>query len=142
MDRLIAILADAKGPSRDLDALIEIEVRRFQAYAAGLNDKQRAHWVVFGNKGEIEEGGCRYHAPTYSFSLDAAVKLIPDGWEWQASNRAPKPKAGRAYIHNKQLINVGVGGVTPNPKYRGHEVTAATPAIAMCIVGLMANERQ
>lgn len=78
--------------------------------------------------------------PRYTESIEAALALVPDGWQWQASNRAPKPKAGRAYIYNGEPHSVGVGGMRNNPKYRGHEVTAATPAIAMCIVGLMARE--
>lgn len=70
---------------------------------------------------------------------DAALTLVTKGWTWQVSNRAPKPHAGRAYIHNGELINVG-GGMTPNPKYRGAETTAATPAIALVITALRTRE--
>lgn len=74
-------LEKAKSGGRDLDALIEIEHRRFQAYEVGLTDKQRAHWRPVGNKGEVEEGGTRYHPPLYSFNIDDALRLVPDGWQ-------------------------------------------------------------
>jgi hypothetical protein len=74
---LIARLEAATEPSRALDAAIEVEVRRFQAYAAGLNDDQRAKWQPIGTKGEVCEGGTRYHAPSYTFSVDIALSLLP-----------------------------------------------------------------
>ena len=71
-------------------------------------------------------------------SLDAALTLVPEGWEYNISNRAIRPHAGRAYIHNRKLINVG-GGMTPNPEYRGSETTAHTPILALCIAALKAR---
>ncbi len=62
--------------------------------------------------------------PRYTGSIDAALTLVPEGWQWQVSNRAPAPHSGRAYINNKQLINTD---------------TAATPAIVICIVSLRAR---
>lgn len=82
------------------------------------------------------------HKPTiphYTKSLDDALSLIPRGYEWQVSTCAPEPHAGRCYIRNSELINIGLGGMTPNPKYKGFETTAATPAIATCIVALLAR---
>lgn len=55
-------------------------------------------------------------------------------------NRAPDPKAGRAYIHNRELQLSGIGGRARNPFYRGQEDTAATPAIALTIASLKARE--
>ena len=101
MNKLIEQIEKATGPNRALDALIEVEVRRWQAYDAGLNDEQRAHWKPVGTKGEVEEGGCRYHAPTYTFEIDKALELVPKGWQWQVSNRAPKPRGG--WIPTKTL---------------------------------------
>jgi len=136
MNKLIEQIENATEPNRALDALIEIEVRRWQAYEVGLNDKQRAYWKPVGTKGEVEEGGCRYHAPMYTFEIDKALELVPAGWEWLVSNRAPKPRAGRAYINNKELHFAGIGGTKANPKYAGDETTAATPALALCAVAL------
>ena len=72
-------------------------------------------------------------------SLDAAVALVPEGWIWLSSNRAPKPHAGRAYISNGEMISIS-GGMTPNPRYRGQEVTAPTPALALVIAALRARQ--
>jgi hypothetical protein len=75
-----------RGPSREVDALIEIEVRRFEAYKVGLNDAQRAHWKPVGRNGEVHEGGSRYHAPEYTRSIDAGIaacqKFFPLGSGW------------------------------------------------------------
>jgi hypothetical protein len=139
MNNLIKKIEQADGPNRMLDACIEVELRRWQAYEIGLNDEQRAHWRPVGTKGEVEEGGTRYHSPSYTFEIDKALLLVPHGWEWQVSNRAPEPRRGRAYIHNKELHFVGMSGRTPNPKYRGDEVTAATPALALCAAALRAR---
>lgn len=77
--------------------------------------------------------------PAYTASLDAALLLVPEGWQWLVSNRAPLPHTGRAYIHNKQLMCVVGGGLQRNPDYVGHEFTAATPAIALTIAALEAR---
>lgn len=77
--------------------------------------------------------------PRFTASLDDAITLLPEGWQWQVSNRAPKPHAGRAYIHNRELHFIGIGAQTPNPAYRGYETTAATPALALCAAVLRAT---
>ena len=114
-DDLIARLEESLASSRELD--IEI-------------------CVALG-KSRLDAGF--QSAPYYTLSIDDALKLVPDGWTWQVSNRAPKPNFGRAYVHNGELINVG-GGLTPNPKYRGSEIIAATPAIALCIAALKSRQ--
>lgn len=81
MKELLEMLEDATSGGRNLDALIEVEHRRFEAYAVGLNDKQRAHWRPVGAKGDVEEGGARYHPPMYSFNIDDALRLLPEGWK-------------------------------------------------------------
>jgi hypothetical protein len=136
MSKLIEMVEKADSPNRMLDALIEVEVRRWEAYAVGLNDDQRAHWKPVGTKGEVIEGGTRYHSPSYTFEIDKAILLVPEGWQWQVSNRAPKPHAGRAFINNKELHFDGMSGQRPNPKYKGDETTAATAALALCVVAL------
>ena len=73
---LIERLEKATGPDREIDALIEIEARRQEAYRVGLNDDQRAKWKPVGSNGEVEEGGTRYHSPKFTASLDATVALI------------------------------------------------------------------
>lgn len=81
---LIDRLEKLTGPCRETDAWIETEVRRLSAYAAGLNDEQRARWVIIGFKGEVDDGSVRYHSPEYTASIDAAVALVErclPGWK-------------------------------------------------------------
>jgi hypothetical protein len=102
-------------------------------------------WVTFREYGFIWWGknkrssGPEDDRPSPSESLDDVLAMVPEGWQWTGSNRAPKPHAGRAYIHNRELHFTGLGAA-PNPAYRGFEATAATPALALCIVILQAKE--
>lgn len=128
---LIPRLAQLTEPSRDLDREITLALH---PWLAELPASDVGGWL----HPEYEKIAPPQH---YTSSIDAAVTLIPDGWRWQVSNRAPHPHTGRAYLSNGELINIG-GGLTPNPKYRGAEVTAATPAIAICIAALQAREAQ
>lgn len=68
----------------------------------------------------------------YTTSIDAALTLVPEGWQWQTSNRAPLPYAGRGYIHNGELHM--------SDKYQGFEAVAATPALALSAASLRARE--
>lgn len=126
---LIETIAEAKEPNRILDALIEAEVRRWEAYAVWLNDKQRAHWKPVGKRGEVEEGGTRYHAPMYTFEIDAALRLIPEGMDWRVDTMTGRPGAvvcvPNAWLSHKTAPMV---------------VNAATPALALCVAALRARE--
>lgn len=120
MSYLIKQLEKATGPDEDLD----------EAIACLIAPPHPKHGKPIG----------MINASRYTASIDAALTLVPEGWQWQISNRAPEPHIGRAYLNNRELINTGRGGLTPNPKYRGAEVTAATPVIALCIAALKARE--
>jgi hypothetical protein len=128
MTELIDRLEKAASGGRDLDALIEIEHRRFEAYAVGLNDEQRAHWRPVGTKGEVEEGGTRYHPPLYSFSIDAALRLAPERSLWSVCDMEDGPYA--------QIIRP-----MPNGGFVGGLTTARgkTAALAMCAAALKAK---
>lgn len=69
----------ATGPDRELDALIEVELRRLAAYAAGLNDSNRAQWRASATGG-VHDPHTVYTAPRYTASIDAAMSLVP--WDW------------------------------------------------------------
>lgn len=133
MQDLIERLESATGPDRELDALVAI--------AMGEPPSEAFRLAGAPDPGKFGVGSYGYWtAPKYSESIDAALTLVPEGWQWQISNRAPDPHTGRAYLNNKQLINIG-GGLTPNPRYAGAEATAATPAIALCIAALRARQK-
>ncbi len=150
MHELIGRLVKATGPDRALDCAIaamfgildDFDPAKFivpVTYRVSDDERMVEAWTTVPGQEPWRQAG---RTPRkYTASLDAALTLVPDGWQWQASNRAPKPKAGRAYIHNKHPISTGVGGLCPNPKYEGHEVTAATAPLALCIVSLMAHSQ-
>lgn len=95
-------------------------------------------WYVPSAKWMEEERWPEWNAPTFTFSIECALALVPENWEWSISNRAPGNLQGRAYIHNKELMLAGMGGST-NPKYRGEEQVAQTPALALCAAALIAR---
>lgn len=125
MKDILEMLESATAGGRNLDALIEVEHRRFEAYAVGLNDKQRAHWKPVGAKGEVEEGVTRYHPPMYSFNIDDALRLLPDGWEaiLYTGN-------GTAELYDPKL--------RPRKGIR-ERAKAATVALAICAAALRAR---
>lgn len=89
LSRLIEQVHGAKKPSRRLDAWIETEIRRFEAYKAGLNDETRAMWAPIGSTGEVSDTSTRYHAPLYTFDLSVSVQTIYrvlPGWGWRAAS--------------------------------------------------------
>lgn len=95
---------------------------------------------VYPNQYWTSPNGTNKHydalVPRYTHDTHAALLLLPEGWQWQISNRAPSPQGGRAYINNKELQGAGPSHLTANPKYRGEETTAATPTLALCTVCL------
>jgi len=130
MKDLITKLEQATGPSRELDAEIGIAIgvwrRRDLGGGCYLWEE---NGVNTGNK-----------PPYYTSSIDAALTLVPKGWQWQVSNRAKAPHKSRAYINNGKPINASLGGLTRNHEYIGFEETAATSPIAICIACLKAME--
>lgn len=124
---LIARLEKATGPHRELDLRI--------ARAHGWRDCGAA-WARPG-----ETHSSVWAPPAFTASIEAALTLVPEGWEYHISNRAPAPHTGRAYVHNGEMQFIG-GGMVRNPKYRGYETTASIPALALCIAALRAREVQ
>lgn len=82
---LVERLRAATGASRELDALIEVEARRQDAYRAGLNDEQRAKWRS-GTNGVVTDGSTTYFSYTFTASVDAALALVErclPGSDWK-----------------------------------------------------------
>lgn len=131
MNEIIERLEKATGPDRELDG----EIFRL------IDERPGDRWELFNGVWYHEcreEAGAYISPPFYTMSIDAALMLVPRGWAWQVSNRALSPHTGRAYLNNNRPINVGRGGLTPNPAYRRYECTASTPTIALCITALKA----
>ena len=72
----------------------------------------------------------------FSASLDAAMSLVPEGWNWMAGNR-DQPLA-RAYVNNGQPHFTGAAA-RRNPACLWFETTAPTPALALCAAALRAR---
>lgn len=67
--------------------------------------------------------------PAYTASLDAAMTLVPEGWEWTINTFA-NPKKASAY-----LVNAADDMVRPRKQYQ------ATPALALCAAALRAGRQ-
>lgn len=132
MEKLIEMIESAASGGRNLDALIEVEVRRWQAYEVGLNDKQRAHWKPIGNKGEIicTQGITRYHPPLYSFNIDAAAELVPEGKAWTL---------GQNVHHLYWQASINATDDDGAPFSLGCSNATKTAALALCAAALRAR---
>ncbi len=63
--------------------------------------------------------------PAFTASLDAALTLVPEGWQWVVSQQLGQPFAG-------------CGG-SPTGGWLAWHVDAATPALALCAAALRAR---
>ncbi len=111
ISELIARIEAATGPDQELDA--EIHLLATKNTIACVADIM---------------AGCElgWEHPAYTASIDAALKLAPEGWDWiigaSAGSKFPVANLGRSYPTNKNVA---------------HE--AATPALALCAAALKAR---
>jgi len=124
---IIARLEKATGPDRDVDAHI--------ALATG--------WLVLGTN--IGPEWCDPNnrpagLPAYTASLDAALRLVPEGWGgsvdvYPESYRRPD-------ADGKRLKWGGAASISPDFGDIARLITACakTPALALCIAALKARE--
>lgn len=125
---IIGRLEKATGPDRELDREIKIDVASIM-FAAGATKSDVVSCV----------GGDLFDDPRpYTTSIDAALTLVPEGWRWWISDRAPAPHKGRAYLNNGEMPFTGMAA-RPNPNFKAAEVTAPTPSLALCIASLKAR---
>lgn len=76
-------------------------------------------------------------AKPYTASLDSAITLIPEGWNWGANLRAHQDDA-QAWAENGKSAFVGTG-FRPNPERQWFDTVAATPALALTAACLRAR---
>lgn len=113
MDELIKQLEAATGPNHSIDVAIAEATGWFHAHPN------------------------EHRAPNFTFSIDAAMTLVPEGWAWRVMHNGPyangnpsKPRAELAEpIETKFGPGVGIRA----------QVDGATPAIAICIAVLKAR---
>lgn len=122
MKELIERIECATGPSRELDLLIEAATN---PQYAGAGEKTLDFLSRYGRH------------PKYTASPDAAMTLVPEGWNWMAGER--NQGRCRAYVNNGELQFAGIGASRRNPNAIWHEVVAATPALALAAAALKAR---
>ena len=114
LSRLIAAVAAAEAGDRHLDARIEVEFRRFEAYMAGLDDKSRAQWRPVHRTGNVSDGSVEYPAPLFTSDPGAAIqsvyRVLP-GWFWRVASCSVSDDAWVAPdynhpIHGKRFLAI------------------------------------
>jgi len=119
-EELIAQLESASSPSRKLDGMI------FKAVFGKPQDR----WELFEDDvwmRQYPEDRCAYDPPPhYTTSIDAAITLIPKGWDYCIRcDEAP----GFANVHKLTAQNDGPRNVA----------YASSPALAVCAAALKAR---
>jgi hypothetical protein len=119
MKDLIERLEKATGPDRELDAKLAFVNG---AWAAGVDEG--VPWVQWAKNTAVEIND---ELPRYTASIDAALTLVPEGWEWELYSNPPS-----AWLCER--------GYDPDT-YNGKTALASTksPAIALCIAALKAR---
>ena len=114
----------ATGPDRELDADIMLAIGIEDAISGMTAAQARAKYP------DAVATFCRvFDVPPLTASLDAAVSLVPAGWDWEA--------------HSFGLVRVSPGVKHPLYCKRGQpttkQTTCATPALALCAAALRAR---
>lgn len=136
---LTQALAKASEGSRELDARVEVAVRRFEAAASGLRKEHWAKWEPC-NDGYVQDPHTRYQSRPVTTDLSAAVALcerVLPGWQWQIESNGAIPIASIGPINA-----VGSDGCvseshcpTPlSPQRKG------SPALALCLAVLRGRQ--
>jgi len=150
LENLAQRCEQASVAGRGLDGRIAYALGwRFNGFAHGPDESDDyfddweevgGHWAQPGGDFcPVSRSFSRYDypdPPLWTASLDAAMTLVPEGWNWMAGNR-DQPKA-RAYVNNGELAFTGVAA-RRNPARQWFEVVAATPALALCSAALRAR---
>lgn len=139
MDDLIERLESAPEGSRELDAEIELDRRKFIAGAAAFvgwaANPDLGKGKVLGWIWDGEHVNSQDEAPHYTTSVDAALTLVPEGWAIEGAMIWPGHP-----ISLKLLETHLEGGRYWHDSDDGScEIQAATLALAICIAALKAR---
>ena len=124
-----------QGPTCVMDALIAVAAGDAGANSDGFTnlrvDPEDDGWVLF----EMGAEECCNKAPPYTFSLDAALSLVPSGCLFMARTLWDDGKtSGYAVIQHYEPTE------TQGLRYDGESVAiAATPALALTAAALRAR---
>lgn len=132
IDELITALESADGPSRELDA----EIARAIGYDVKTDGNPAGRFYFQRRPTDWWED-----VLPYMESVDAALTLVPDGWDWDVSFE-PWLLPHRPDV--KTPVRAGYASVSDgdlnSPKTRQHIGRHDTPAIALCIAALRARK--
>ena len=120
MDELIAKLEAAAEGSRDSDIAIAYAIYpqlTSQEMPGPLTGSTATQWYLLGTHVRIEH---------YTTSIDAALTLVPEGWEGHVGINRCVASLYKAPPH-RIPTHIGVGSI------------ASTPALALCIASLKAR---
>lgn len=126
---LIGELGRAECGSRELDARIEISRRGLlKAFAAGTVVISAGGWLAGPTTSER-----LIKAPHYTTSLDAALTLVPEGWEWSVE-----------LLRTSELIVDAKDDFLALASNRTKEFAVCVPTapVALCIVALKARQEE
>lgn len=147
MKELIKRLEEASEGSRELDAEIAVAVgHRVPSVPDGAEDLAYAKLPTIHDKCEpgtywiVQRSGMFLStAPRFTTSLDAALTLIPERWAVEAVSWWPGGGSGEVSLLPCHQDKDGIWWhtATDGPRI---ETEAKTPALALCIAALRAQE--
>lgn len=132
---LAARVEALEGPDREVDAEIALSIGIVRERDGNSFYGHRDYSVMVLERGYYDIEGSAPELPSYTASLDAALMLVPEGWNWMAGNRN-QPTA-RAYVENGKPAFID-SAMRRHPERRWHEVVASTPALALTAASLRA----
>lgn len=122
----------------DTEILWNIDRRRFlTGYWNAASGMPRELTEMPSSKGGIGWIGAECSAPTYTASLDAAVKVVPEGWGWSVNQPNAKALASGLFKERTPIM----GEVQFGCDHR-FAVACATPALALCAAALRARAQE
>ena len=135
---LIERLKRATGPDRELDALIACEVFYHTLRPARPNDHKEAQHGYAPGPGDIWCPTGFLIADSYTRNIDAALTLVPEGWQYQLLHTSALPRVSGRKYHASIALMSGTGW-TQGKYYDGD---ADTLALSICIAALQAKSAQ
>lgn len=125
MNDLIEQLQSADGPNRGFDAALA-------KHWGHTVCSDQGRWRVYG--GAVSRTNKR-KLPAYTSDLNAALTLLPDGWEWTAGVFRGEDDNGPPFFADCGNFEEPNG----NEDCTYFEARGQTPAIAICIAALKAK---
>jgi hypothetical protein len=130
LDELAELCEAASGPDRELDALIDAATAKGRwAPHCEVAPSPTKGRVQYRTRGDSLALWHEQDARSFTASLDAAMTLVPDGWDWSVGT-CGNGRGGHAFMRR------------PDGMGLDHEIEndAATPALALAAAALRARK--